>query len=167
PPNRYDTTKRYTFAGGECVVFGWPSSGGMLRMRADAVDLEYLGLDRFQESTRSQNPTEEDAFCQKMRKLGAKLWQNEEHYIHVLLGEWELTEEEAVELKVGWPAAGGVWVLKSGSRRARPRGIAQINLALNMEERCRVIEKLGGKFYANPEECPDLAGLFQDTTSEL
>lgn len=85
-------------------------------MRVDAVDLEYLGLD-------FKNPLGRRTRLKKMRKLGAKLWQNKEHYIHVLLGEWELTEEEAVELKVGWSAAGGVWVLKSGSRRARPRGI--------------------------------------------
>ena len=68
-----------------------------------------------------------------MRKLGAKWWENEELYFNALLGEWEMTEEEAVELKVGWPAAGGVWVLKSGSGRARLKGIGQINLALNME----------------------------------
>ena len=153
--------KRLTFGRGGCTVFGWPSSGGMLRKSVDAVELEYLGLDRFQESTRSQTPAEEDAFCQKMRKLGAKWWRNEEHYFDVLLGELEMTEEEAVQLEVGWPAAGGVWVLRSQSKRTLPKDIGQIHMALNMEERCRVIEKLGGKFYVNPEDCPDLAGSFQ------
>jgi len=32
-----------------------------------------------------------------MRKLGAKWWENEEHYFDVLLGQLEM-EEEAVQL---------------------------------------------------------------------
>ena len=28
--------------------------------------------------------------------------------------------------------------------------------AYTMDERCNIIEQLGGTFYANPKDCPDL-----------
>jgi len=31
-----------------------------------------------------------------------------------------------------------------------------------MDERCGVIEEMGGKFYDNPRECPELAGAFMN-----
>jgi len=167
PRTKYNTTKRSTFHKAGCDVFGWPSGGGMLRKSADAVELEHLGLARSQESTRSQDPAEEDAFCRKMRELGARWWEDEERYFDVLLGQLQITAEEAVRLEVGWPAVGGVWVLKFRSGRACPREIGRIRMARDMEERCRVIESLGGTFYADPEDCPDLAGSSQDTASEL
>ncbi|KAK1768175.1 hypothetical protein QBC33DRAFT_536455 [Phialemonium atrogriseum] len=34
--------------------------------------------------------------------------------------------------------------------------VGGIRNAYNMEERCKVIEQLGGTFYAEPRECPDL-----------
>jgi hypothetical protein len=56
----------------------------------------------------------------------------------------------------GWPAGGGVWMLLTSETYARLKGTAIIHNALNMEERCKAIEKLGGRFYENPRDCPFL-----------
>lgn len=56
----------------------------------------------------------------------------------------------------GWPADGVVLVLKMASMDAWEKGLGRIHNAFTMEERCREIEKLGGVFYANPKDCPDL-----------
>jgi len=48
--------------------------------------------------------------------------------------------------------------------RALPGEIGQIHLTLNMEERCRVIEKLGGKFYTNRRTGRPLYSLQESVT---
>lgn len=35
-------------------------------------------------------------------------------------------------------------------------GAAIVHNAYTMEERCRIIEELGGTFYADPKDCPYL-----------
>lgn len=67
-----------------------------------------------------------------------------------------LEELDARFLRVGWEAGGGVWVLSTTLEEAGGKGAAIIENAFTMEERCRVIEQVGGFFYANPEDCPDL-----------
>jgi hypothetical protein len=59
-------------------------------------------------------------------------------------------------IKVGWPAAGGVWVLKTTKDEASRKGVAIIYNAYNMEERCKAIKQVGGVFYADPKDCLDL-----------
>lgn len=59
-------------------------------------------------------------------------------------------------LRTGWPATGGVWVLCLTEKEAVKKNAGMIFNAYSMEERCRVIEQLGGTFYANPEDCPEL-----------
>ena len=157
PVNVYDTTKRSEFGRGGCVVYGWPSSGGMLvKEPADIVDLEFLGLDRFKASPRSQNVVEEDAFCERMRKLGAKWWESEGDYFNVLVGERERSPLEASELVFGWPTTGGVWVLRFEDRQKRPKDFGRLHMALNMDERCGIIEEYGGTFYPEPEDVEEL-----------
>ena len=55
---------------------------------------------------------------------------------------------------VGWPAGGGIWVFDATEPYGKGAGI--IHNAYSMEERCKVIERLGGTFYENPKDCPDL-----------
>lgn len=59
-------------------------------------------------------------------------------------------------LKVGWPAGGGVWVLKTTVGVADEKGAAIILNAYSMEERCKAIEQLGRVYYADAKDCPDL-----------
>ena len=159
PLNQFDTKKRSHFGIIGCDVFGWPSSGGVLIKEVDIVELMFLGLDRFQPSLRSSNVVEEDQFCNRLRMLGAKWWESEEDYIHVLLGMRQKTAVESSELVFGWPSAGGVWVLRFESEKEIPRDFGKLHMALDMDERCRVMELYGGVYHTDPNEVRDLAGL--------
>lgn len=88
-----------------------------------------------------------------MRRLGAVWWKSEEAYV---LSQLEYTKLTDSFIRVGWPAGGGVWVLKTTEKGASEKGAAVIQNAYDMEERCRVLEQTGGAFYANPEDCPYL-----------
>lgn len=59
-------------------------------------------------------------------------------------------------LVVGWPSSRGVWALNGSDWEASERGWSIVYHAVDMEEKCKVIEKLGGTFYPNPEDCPHL-----------
>ncbi|EHK24941.1 uncharacterized protein TRIVIDRAFT_18351, partial [Trichoderma virens Gv29-8] len=129
-------------------VRGWPSKGGFYVLGpCFGVELEFLGLDRFHNTPRPSisNPTaaadEEEMHCNKMRQLGATWWKNEYEYMKNAI---EPESTDGIVLTVGWPAGGGVWVLAVPPIRARVIGAAIIHNAYNMEERCKVIEQLGG-----------------------
>lgn len=51
---------------------------------------------------------------------------------------------------------GVVWALHTTVEEATKKGIGLVHNAYNMEERCRVIEHIGGIFYADPKDCPYL-----------
>lgn len=56
PMTKYTTNRRSEFGWNGCAVFGWPSTGGVLiKEPADIVDLEFLGVDRFQPLSRSDD----------------------------------------------------------------------------------------------------------------
>jgi hypothetical protein len=88
-----------------------------------------------------------------VRQLGATWWDSEHEYNLSWLAYSKPTDSF---IRVGWPAGGGVWVLKTTLEGASQKGAAMIQNAYSMEERCRVIEQVGGIFYANPKDCPDL-----------
>ncbi|KAI9170783.1 hypothetical protein HJFPF1_00256 [Paramyrothecium foliicola] len=141
-------------AGSLTTVHGWPSSGGFYILSCDGVELEFLGLDRFNPTPRSQDHAEEDEFCAKMRMLGAKWYESVDDYL--LEGLRSEHQRKPWVKAFGWPAGGGVWALKMSSTDAEQKGPARIRNSFSMEERCREIEKLGGVFYADPTKCPDL-----------
>ncbi|PWY65666.1 hypothetical protein BO94DRAFT_422700, partial [Aspergillus sclerotioniger CBS 115572] len=133
-------------------VVGYPSTGGNYALSCDGVELEFLGVDRFERTyTERRDADAEDAFCAKMRMLGARRWECEV--------DWELSvmDLDCDVVVAGWPASGGVWVLKMDGRRARREGVGcKVRNALSMEERCAVLERLGGVFYQEPRDCKDL-----------
>ena len=58
---------------------------------------------------------------------------------------------------MGWTDnGGGTWILSTTRKEAIRKGIGRVKNAFNMEERCRVIESLGGVFYADANDCADL-----------
>lgn len=59
-------------------------------------------------------------------------------------------------IRVAWPRGGGVCVLQTTEAGAGDIGAAIVHNAYTMEERCRIIEELGGTFYADPKDCPYL-----------
>ncbi|SPQ20159.1 7912be00-275d-404e-8c3a-a7ac945b45cc [Thermothielavioides terrestris] len=138
------------------MVYGWPAKGGMY------IELEFMGLDRFRPVPHPSpdNPTaapDEEEHCNKMRKLGARWWKTEDEYFDK--GAIDYPPVPGIPgrfFRVGWPAGGGVWVLNMSERDAVEKQAGVLFSAYNMEERCRVIEQLGGTFYADPEDCPEL-----------
>lgn len=88
-----------------------------------------------------------------VRQLGARWWKSEEEYI---LAELDYSKCTDSFIRVGWPAEGGVWVLKTTRGEADKKGAAIIHNAYNMEERCKIIKQLEGQFYDDPRKCPYL-----------
>ena len=160
PAFELDIMKRTEFGYSGCVVYGWPSLGGILiKEPADVVDLNFLGIDRLKVSSRSDNIIVEDAFCNRMRQIGAKWWESEKEFIDVSVGMRDATELESRELVFGWPTSGGVWVLRFDQQKKLPRDFGRIHMALDMDERCQVIKEYGGTFYEDPKDVMELAQL--------
>jgi hypothetical protein len=134
------------------------------------VELDYLGLDRFMEQERAADQAEEDAFCMRLRKVGAKWWHDYNDFTDAVAGARQMTKEEATRLLLCWPEEGGVWVLKiDGRENAEWEGGGwseggwregrMVYNAYTMRERCQAIERLGGVFFKNPKECEDTKDL--------
>lgn len=85
--------------------------------------------------------------------MGAVWWEKEQDYVMSWI-EVPSPRDPKTYTIVGWPSGGGIWVLTATERSGTSAGV--IHNAHTMDERCKVIEKLGGKFYANPKDCPDL-----------
>lgn len=150
------------------------------------IELEFLGFDRLGEvmdlskEARSESDEEEEVHCNRskytkdqenhvrdlygwfltpnvaVRQLGATWWKSYYAYLYASLGPGQKSDQV---LHVGWPTSGdGVWVLSLVRREAydsiKPYGI--IYNARDMDERCRLIERFGGRFYDDPRKCPYL-----------
>ncbi|KAI1385434.1 uncharacterized protein F4822DRAFT_413020 [Hypoxylon trugodes] len=131
------------------AVRGYPSYGGIYARHCTAVELDFLGLDRFHIAMRSLDQEEEDAHCNNMRRLGATWWESEDAYRRNAMDPDKSNDPVTF---VGWPPGGGVWVLRTTHDDATARGIGRINNCHTMEERCRLIREMGGSFYENPRE---------------
>ncbi|KAL6876787.1 hypothetical protein J3F83DRAFT_727094 [Trichoderma novae-zelandiae] len=151
-------------AGPGSTVRGWPTKGGVYLLEGClGIELDFLKLDRFHDTPRPSPSTpdaaaEEEAHCNRMRQLGAIWWENEEEWFMRKLSEpYKPASSRARRyIKVGWPAGGGVWVLDIKEDDAITRGAGIIYNAHDMEERCRMIEQLGGVFYKNPKDWLDV-----------
>ncbi|KAF9786534.1 hypothetical protein IL306_001549 [Fusarium sp. DS 682] len=143
-------------AGGHAT--GWPAKGGYLVHSCSLVELEFLGLDRFEKAERSDDPEKEEAHCAKMRLLGAKWYRNP---YQELLDEQAEKDNDSPRLYVGVQSDGGIWAIQTTLLETRRKGLGRIENALTMEERCKMIKEFGGTFYKDPKQCPhvDLDGL--------
>lgn len=138
------------------LIRGFPSKGGIyLLPDAGPVELEFLSLDRFHETLCSDEPTEEDAFCQRMRGMGAEWFENEREADDrppPKVRDGKMVGR--MEVWLGWPQSGGVWVLEIEEFEGARRGVGgRIRNAKSMEERCRFIEMLGGVFFRDRKDC--------------
>jgi hypothetical protein len=90
-----------------------------------------------------------------VRCLGPTWWENEDV---LKLSHISVIPDERVNdyIHVGWSSDGGVWVWKTTKMDVSGCGRAQLQNARTMQERCMMIEKLGGAFYADPKDCPFL-----------
>ncbi|KAL8896656.1 MAG: hypothetical protein Q9207_007606 [Kuettlingeria erythrocarpa] len=146
---------RTAFGSKSTTIRAWPSQGGFYSLHpAGVVELDFLGLDRFTEAPRSDDPTEEDALCQRMRAMGAEWFRHEDD-----IDKWTppvIRDGRRVgkqQLWFGWPENGGVWVLELEEFEADRKGVGRIYNACNMEERCRVLERLGATFFGKAADC--------------
>lgn len=71
PPE--STTERTEFGTRGCIVYCYPSTGGVLIKEANLLDMLFLSLPRSHVSQRSASADEEDRFCNLMRRTGATL----------------------------------------------------------------------------------------------
>ena len=162
---KIDRTKRARFGDFGCTIYGWPSCGGVIiRNQADAIEMQYLGLDRFEPPiTRLKDQNDEDAFCTRLINIGGKWWPGEKRSQLVwreLNGMGtdieDETDEEMRELWVGWPKSGGVLISEFQSHIGEikiPEDIGRLRMALTMEERCELLKtKFGAVYYENPQE---------------
>lgn len=137
-------------------VKGFPSKGGVYVLSCSAIELDFLGLDRFEIALPSADPAEEDAFCIKMRLLGAVWWPSIEKskpsWRDKLMGLGPVEKQRFI----GVTLQGGVWVLETDMLDSSNRQLGRIGNARDMEEKCRAIERFGGTFYTDPNDCPHL-----------
>ena len=178
-----DKSKRLSFHSGHAIVFGWPSTGGILIKTVSAVEIDWLKLSHFEESKRSFDESKEDAFCSQLRQVGARWYWSESGFLYrddlrdyeafcagyrsmQLLRDIEVAfplSNPATETSATASAANGAWILRVSLEKAEAkRQRCFLNLALDMGERCQVIQKLGGRFFQNADEVPALMSCAED-----
>ncbi|KAH8589905.1 hypothetical protein B0O99DRAFT_318371 [Bisporella sp. PMI_857] len=154
PPS---TTERTSFGTRGCVVYGYPSTGGVLIKQADLLDMLFLSLPRSHVSQCSRSADEEDRFCHLLRRTGATLWPSKQDWIEVQIGMREMTEEEEKVLVFGWPTDGvGVWVLRFASARQMPRDFGRVGFAMDMEEKIQMMREYGASFVEDVTQVEEL-----------
>lgn len=160
-------TTRYSIHTGQAACY--PSSGGIWISELDALELQYLGIDRFSSTERPDIPQEEeDAFCHKLRIFGGG-WYNPDHEGRDLDvgGECHTLDEFdpiiSIVRKAGVPSdesEGGVWILDvNKDTGVFPDGFIAIRNALSMDERVQALMKLGAVYCADIEECGQFVDL--------
>ena len=143
-----------------CTIYGYPSTGGILvKDNATILDMDYLSLPRFDAVERSFDSAEEDAFCERLRRVGATWWQYNCEWLDNLMEHSDelVTDEQKRIMVYGWPADGrGVWVLKYQQPGDLPDGFGKVRMAADMEEKIEAMKALGAEFVANPDEVEEL-----------
>ena len=143
---------RSEFGAGTTSVFGWPTSGGVwVHSECYAVELDFLHLPRFEPAATARWSPEEDAFCKHLEYIGATFFESELAY------NQQQVSRPKYEIWYGWPGVvpeDGVWALRTTFMQGSDLGVSRIRNAVTMQERCEVIEKLGGKFYERWEDIP-------------
>lgn len=57
----------------------------------------------------------------------------------------------------GWPASGGVWVLKP--TREQFEEFNRVPPTTDMEVHCAALERIGATFYSHPSECEQVRAM--------
>ncbi|KAI2465477.1 hypothetical protein F4781DRAFT_22834 [Annulohypoxylon bovei var. microspora] len=176
---------RTVFVGDKVSLWAWPSRGGLIVLEnVTALDFSFLHLDSVNPpTTRDQDQEEEDKFCQKLLLLGARWFDSRSRYGFVanVFGDEEseigileagiepaLTLAERRWVSVGWPTGGeGCWVAEYETpvhgmiqtKNLVPFNAAQVLLARTMDEKCKILQGLGAKYYQNLDQYKGTACL--------
>ncbi|KAG4429915.1 hypothetical protein IFR05_014604 [Cadophora sp. M221] len=147
--------------GGWNRVMCYPSVGGIIINRhVTSVELNFLHRARFEDTPRSSDPNEEDAFCRQLRRTGGKWWASYWSYTRAVISrDIPISTKERETLVLGWPNNGGVWVLQERNWGNLSRGGWAWRNAHTMEERCIGMEMSSALYYANPEDCEPVRAL--------
>ncbi|RAL14102.1 uncharacterized protein BO97DRAFT_442002 [Aspergillus homomorphus CBS 101889] len=158
-------------------VQAWPSNGRFWCKEGPTLaDMIFLGLDSSEPMVpRSPSPTEEDAFVDRLRLVGAGEWENEYTCLEEWIGEAATTNLGRYRQSTyGWPSNGkGLWVWEYNSHRWRftPRQrelVDALRGAQSMDEQCAILERSGqATFYEDPCDYPPIADLFKNRKEEL
>ena len=101
-----------------------------------------------------------------LRRVGGKWWANPLRASQVAVGWKEAEGPERERWFFAWAHAdgsGGVWALGYDDDDERIPATAILRMAVTMEERCELLEKLGAKFYEDTRECEGLKESFADS----
>jgi len=159
---------RVSFGSLGTVVEGWPSKGGLYVLHhPNPASLSFLHLERFVHIRLNEDPALEDEFCSRLKMLGATYWPEEDMDYYWQYGQFGfkgIGHRHQTGVWIGWNDSGkeGVWVLKLNKVQAKEESVRLVENAATMEERCKVIEILGGTFFADPKDCPDTKSLVGD-----
>jgi hypothetical protein len=153
-------TSRTAFNSDGCTIYGYPSTGGILvKDNATILDMNFLSLPRFDAVERSFDRAEEDAFCERLRRVGATWWQYNCEWLDNLMEHCDelVTDEQKRIMVYGWPSDGrGVWVLKYQQSGDLPDVFGKVRMAADMEEKIEAMKALGAEFVADPDEVEEL-----------
>lgn len=132
------------------------------------VELQHLGINRFNTTWRSPYQVEEDMFCRELRKFGGG-WYNPKSGKELLVGGYchdldEFKPVYSIVRAVGFDGGrGGVWVLRVEPGTGRfPAGMLAVRNALTMEERCMALRDLGAVYCSDVVGCGLLGDLFKE-----
>lgn len=153
---------RIRFGNFSATAIGRPSSGGILTLSVNAVDLIFLNVSRLECTPVPECEdlqADEDAWCARLCQLAPRWWrslQDRDRACDESDIERFKTCVEKEKIYVGWPSNGdGVWVLRCPGEHP-PNKFSVYDMCLNMDERCEVLQKYGAQFYSDPKECLEL-----------
>jgi hypothetical protein len=141
-------------------LFGYPSTGGVwILENPHPVLLQHLSIDRFAavDSQRESDPVAEDAFCDSLKKVGARWWRS------FFAADFQEGRDPSIPkpdyIYTGWPKNGGVWFLQLNQTEYYLSRVGMLAMALDMDEYCKVLETIGATFYEDPKDCDYLKDL--------
>lgn len=126
---------------------------------ADVVDLAYLSIPITRAVERSSDAAEEDAFCERLRRVGATWWAYYGEWLdnYEQHDEYRVTAEQKRTMVYGWPTnVEGVWVLRYWGDGDVPGDLGRVRMARSMEERIEVMKGFGAEFVADPTHVEEL-----------
>ncbi|KAF2005048.1 hypothetical protein P154DRAFT_518623 [Amniculicola lignicola CBS 123094] len=175
-----EPTARSTILRHGARIACWPSTGGVWIKTADVAEIDFLDIDRFEDTPRQFNTTAEDEFCQKLRMTGAEWWQLPPDFgSRDDLGDQKYacrTVETCFEPQIknkyllGWPECSYSACYVEVEKALLKGGETLMGLAnaQTMDERCTTIWRLGGSRCRCRAQCSDLNFLdWGDRDSEL
>ncbi|CEJ90423.1 hypothetical protein VHEMI06211 [[Torrubiella] hemipterigena] len=175
---QYDLPDRHMrsslFSGGGYVV-AYPSIGGVVFAKPDAVLMQHIGLPRTHDTVRAASD-DEDLMAVKLMQIGGHWWSDWElyarHQSEIDNGS-QYHDDFPPKIRVAYPSSGGVWIARYNNDQSGWDGPSDqiglfvfpdkpddldhaISWTLTMDERALILQQHGAVFYSSVEECPYL-----------